>query len=100
MVPLTNALYVRGTVEDVKTVLVDVGTGYFAEKSTEEGILVEKKQRNIAQEYMDRRIEALKQNLMMAQNALSAKRTDYQAISQVYQYKVAQFAKNSAPLKA
>jgi len=32
MVPLTSSLYVPGTLEDVDKVLVDIGTGYFAEK--------------------------------------------------------------------
>lgn len=30
--PLTSSLYVPGKIEDVETVMVDVGTGYYVEK--------------------------------------------------------------------
>ncbi|KAJ1675197.1 subunit of tubulin prefoldin, partial [Spiromyces aspiralis] len=32
LVPLTESLYVPGTLDDIKSVLVDVGTGYYIEK--------------------------------------------------------------------
>ena len=34
MVPLTSSLYVPGVMEDSQNVLVEVGAGYFIEKST------------------------------------------------------------------
>ena len=34
MVPLTSSLYVPGVMEDNSNVLVEVGAGYFVEKST------------------------------------------------------------------
>jgi prefoldin subunit 5 len=37
LVPLTTALYVHGTVNKVKSVMVDIGTGYYAEKDTAAG---------------------------------------------------------------
>ncbi|KAI9804267.1 MAG: subunit of tubulin prefoldin [Piccolia ochrophora] len=34
LVPLTSSLYVPGTLADTKNVIVDVGTGFYVEKST------------------------------------------------------------------
>jgi len=36
LVPLTNSLYVPGTLADTERVIVDVGTGFFVEKSKDE----------------------------------------------------------------
>lgn len=38
-----------------------------------------------AQEYLDRRINSLKENVVLASRALTSKRGDYQAIMQVFQ---------------
>ena len=38
LIPLTQSLYVPGTLEDPGNVLVDVGTGYYVEKTTEKAI--------------------------------------------------------------
>merc|ERR1719231_1385495 len=36
LVPVTGSMYVRGETTQVETLLVDVGTGYFIEKSVDE----------------------------------------------------------------
>ncbi|KAL0927213.1 hypothetical protein M5K25_001375 [Dendrobium thyrsiflorum] len=51
LVPLTASLYVPGTLDDAKKVLVDVGTGYFIEKTMAEG-----------KDYCERKINLLKSN--------------------------------------
>jgi prefoldin alpha subunit len=38
LVPLTQSLYVPGQLADTNTVIVDVGTGFYVEKSTTEAI--------------------------------------------------------------
>ncbi|KAF3182344.1 subunit of tubulin prefoldin [Orbilia oligospora] len=38
LIPLTQSLYVPGKLEDPGNVLVDVGTGYYVEKTTEKAI--------------------------------------------------------------
>ncbi|EPS42913.1 hypothetical protein H072_3176 [Dactylellina haptotyla CBS 200.50] len=38
LIPLTQSLYVPGKLEDTNTVLVDVGTGYYVEKTTTKAI--------------------------------------------------------------
>lgn len=32
LVPLTGSMYVPGTIADIKHVLIDIGTGYYAQK--------------------------------------------------------------------
>merc|ERR1712224_448449 len=34
LVPLTSSLYIPGKIRDVRTVLVDIGTGYYVKKKT------------------------------------------------------------------
>ncbi|TVU30289.1 hypothetical protein EJB05_21899, partial [Eragrostis curvula] len=51
LVPLTASLYVPGSLDDAENVLVDVGTGYFIEKTMAQG-----------KEYCERKINLLKSN--------------------------------------
>ena len=51
MVPLTSSLYVPGVMEDNNNVMVEVGAGYFIEKTTQG-----------ATEYCDRKIKGLTDN--------------------------------------
>ncbi|XP_022743468.1 probable prefoldin subunit 5 isoform X2 [Durio zibethinus] len=51
LVPLTASLYVHGTLDDSEKVLVDIGTGYFVEKTMAEG-----------KDYCERKINLLKSN--------------------------------------
>ncbi|XP_034697175.1 probable prefoldin subunit 5 [Vitis riparia] len=51
LVPLTASLYVPGKLDDADKVLVDVGTGYFIEKTMAEG-----------KDYCERKINLLKSN--------------------------------------
>ncbi|KAI9732507.1 MAG: subunit of tubulin prefoldin [Claussenomyces sp. TS43310] len=38
-IPLTTSLYVPGNLADTRNVIVDVGTGFYVEKSTEDAII-------------------------------------------------------------
>ena len=51
MVPLTSSLYVPGIMEDNENVLVEVGAGYFVEKSAEK-----------AKEYCEKKVKMLNEN--------------------------------------
>ncbi|XP_066914628.1 prefoldin subunit 5-like [Clytia hemisphaerica] len=37
MVPMTSSMYVPGILDETSSVVVDIGTGYYVEKSVEEG---------------------------------------------------------------
>ncbi|CAH8257232.1 unnamed protein product [Arabidopsis lyrata] len=51
LVPLTASLYVPGTLDEADKVLVDIGTGYFVEKTMDDG-----------KDYCQRKIHLLKSN--------------------------------------
>lgn len=63
LVPLTNSLYVPGTLEDSENVVVDVGTGYFVERPVDD-----------AQKYFDRKIVYVKGQCDKLQDTVSKRR--------------------------
>jgi len=62
LVPLTGSLYVPGQLSDGETVLVDIGTGYYAEKKVKD-----------ADEFFKRKVEYLKQQMEKVQPTLQNK---------------------------
>eukprot|EP00030_Apusomonadida_sp_AF-17_P002491 a339881_327.p2 GENE.a339881_327~~a339881_327.p2 ORF type:complete len:167 (+),score=78.23 a339881_327:29-502(+) len=84
LVPLTSSMYIPGTVGDVRSVLVDVGTGYYVEKSQSE-----------AQQFFERKIEFLAEQLKTVQQAIIRKRNDLQVV-QNFLNEQAQAAQSSA----
>lgn len=76
LVPLTNSLYVQGTVDNVQSLIVDVGTGYYIEKSAQE-----------AQDFLGRKIELVKGKLAELEGALNGKRQNVEQVMMVIQQK-------------
>jgi prefoldin alpha subunit len=68
-VPLTSSMYVPGKLSNIKTVLVDIGTGYFAEKTISQ-----------AQEFLKNKIKLLQDNIEKVAGALAGKRRDLEAV--------------------
>ncbi|XVF01753.1 hypothetical protein REPUB_Repub04eG0116300 [Reevesia pubescens] len=64
LVPLTASLYVPGTLDDADKVLVDIGTGYFVEKTMAEG-----------KDYCERKINLLKSNFDQLIEVATKKKT-------------------------
>lgn len=62
MVPLTTSLYVPGTLSDTQNVLVDIGTGYYVEKSAAE-----------AEAFYAGKVETLSKNLADLEKILGQK---------------------------
>ncbi|CAL1374902.1 unnamed protein product [Linum trigynum] len=81
LVPLTASLYVPGTLDDSEKVLVDIGTGYFVEKTTVEG-----------KDYCERKIHLLKSNYDQLLELASKKKTVADEAGAVLQAKVKQLA--------
>ncbi|KAL1622764.1 subunit of tubulin prefoldin [Diplodia seriata] len=69
LVPLTSSLYVTGTLADIKNVLVDVGTGFYVEKSTDD-----------AKEFYDRKIKDLEKNLKDLETIVTGKSNNLRVI--------------------
>jgi len=76
LVPLTNSLYVSGTVDNVESLLIDVGTGYFIEKSSQQ-----------AQDFLERKIVLVKGKLGELEGALNGKRQNVEQVMMVIQQK-------------
>jgi len=93
LIPLTSSLFVPAKLGDVSSVLVDVGTGYFVNKTIPS-----------AQEYTDRKIKIIAENMEKVQGALAVKRKNLETVLLVMQNKLQQFeeteAKKSEAIKA
>lgn len=77
MVPLTESVYVRGTIRDPNRLLVDLGTGYYAEKSHKD-----------AAAFLERKRHLVERNLENINTALQATRQNLEAISVTMQGKI------------
>uniref|UniRef100_A0A7S3NIR8 Prefoldin subunit 5 n=1 Tax=Aureoumbra lagunensis TaxID=44058 RepID=A0A7S3NIR8_9STRA len=85
LVPLTQSLYVSGNVLDADQVLVDIGTGYFLQKSVQG-----------AQEMIDRKLKVVTQNMDSIHTVVNQKQENLNAIVTVMQYKMQQIQKQKA----
>ncbi|XP_065838992.1 prefoldin subunit 5-like [Oscarella lobularis] len=89
MIPLTSSMYVPGRFASSATkVLVDIGTGYFVEKTFDEACA-----------YFDRKIEFLTKQLEEIQVPLIAKSKNRDAVANMIQIRVQQLAAAQAQLK-
>ncbi|KAG8452680.1 hypothetical protein GDO86_004462 [Hymenochirus boettgeri] len=79
LVPLTSSMYVPGTLNDVSSVLIDVGTGYYVEKSVED-----------ARDFFKRKIDFLTKQIEKIQPALQEKHAVKQAVFETMSVKIQQ----------
>ncbi|PBK70485.1 Prefoldin-domain-containing protein [Armillaria solidipes] len=84
LVPLTNSLYVPGKICDTENVIVDVGTGYYVQKSRVEA----------AKHYSDK-VEYLNDNLIVLEDTISKKRENMTYLLNVMQSKLQAEAKTA-----
>ncbi|RWR90400.1 putative prefoldin subunit 5 [Cinnamomum micranthum f. kanehirae] len=85
LVPLTASLYVPGTLDDADRVLVDVGTGYFIEKTMAEG-----------EDYCNRKINLLKSNYDELVEVASKKKNMADEAAVILQAKLRQAAASTS----
>lgn len=81
MVPLTSAIYVPGRLSDVSKVLIDIGTGFYVEKTPSD-----------AERYFAKRATTLKEEQDRATQMHTQKRQQLEAVSAVLQRKTAEMA--------
>ncbi|KAJ1642399.1 subunit of tubulin prefoldin [Coemansia asiatica] len=79
MIPLTNSLYVPGKLSDIEKVVVDIGTGYYVEKSAKD-----------AASYYDSKIEYVQDNAKKIQQTVEQKQASYRGLLEIMQYKLTQ----------
>ncbi|XP_020500794.1 prefoldin subunit 5 [Labrus bergylta] len=90
LVPLTSSMYVPGSLNDVETCLVDVGTGYYVEKSVED-----------SKAFFKRKIDFLtKQIVEKIQPALQEKHAMKQAVVEVMNVKIQQLQQSQQSSQA
>ncbi|KAK8168715.1 Prefoldin [Phyllosticta citrichinensis] len=77
LVPLTSSLYVPGTLANLSSVIVDIGTGFYVEKSTTD-----------AAEFYDRKIKDLEKNLKDLEAIVNGKSGNLRVVEDVLRQKV------------
>ncbi|KAK5712887.1 subunit of tubulin prefoldin [Elasticomyces elasticus] len=77
LVPLTSSLYVPGKLADTEHVLVDVGTGFYVEKTTED-----------AQKFYASKVEELGTNIKELENIVNGKANNLRVVEEVLRQKV------------
>ncbi|XP_026569539.1 prefoldin subunit 5 [Pseudonaja textilis] len=93
LVPLSSSMYVPGKLSDVSHVLLDVGTGYYVEKTVDE-----------AKDFFKRKIDFLTKQIEKIQPALQEKHAMKQAVIETMNQKIQQLtaagASQMLPTKA
>ncbi|GAB7350894.1 hypothetical protein MBLNU459_g1409t1 [Dothideomycetes sp. NU459] len=77
LVPLTTSLYVPGTLASTDTVLVDVGTGFFVEKTTAQ-----------ATQFYEEKAEELGRNVKDLEQIVNGKAQNLRVVEEVMRQKV------------
>ncbi|CAN6657521.1 prefoldin subunit 5 [Trichomonascus vanleenenianus] len=77
LVPLTSSLYIPGKMQDVDKFMVDVGTGYYVEKNSEDSI-----------EFFHRKVKTLTKNLNDLETVVNNKYANLRAVSDALNKKV------------
>ena len=72
LVPVTQSMYVPGKLKDANKVLIDIGTGYFVEKTTGD-----------ADDFCKRKIELLRQEIEKVAPVLRSRYQSKQAVDEV-----------------
>ena len=77
LVPLTSSLYVPGKLSDTDHVIVDVGTGFYVEKTTDD-----------AQKFYNGKVEELETNIKELENIVNGKANNLRVVEEVLRQKV------------
>ncbi|KAJ1974938.1 subunit of tubulin prefoldin [Dimargaris cristalligena] len=77
LIPLTTSLYVPGKLSDIDRVIVDLGTGYYAEKSTKDAI-----------KFYNEKCTYLQGSLDKLQTTVTGKQDNLQVVVDVMNYKI------------
>ncbi|KAJ7161995.1 Prefoldin subunit-domain-containing protein [Mycena crocata] len=79
LVPLTNSLYIPGKLSDPDHVIVDVGTGYFVQKTREQAL-----------KHYSAKVDYIQGNLETLEDTISKKRDNMSYLVNVMQSKLQQ----------
>lgn len=76
MLPMTESLYVPGTLESVETVLLEIGTGYYVERDVDAGV-----------EYCRRKVMLVKDRIEQLSRIIQSRREALGQIAMLIQQK-------------
>eukprot|EP01127_Copromyxa_protea_P013806 TRINITY_DN3744_c0_g1_i1.p1 TRINITY_DN3744_c0_g1~~TRINITY_DN3744_c0_g1_i1.p1 ORF type:complete len:144 (+),score=45.81 TRINITY_DN3744_c0_g1_i1:31-462(+) len=76
-VPVTGSMYVKGNLSNVDNVLVDIGGGYYVQKTTKGAV-----------DYTERKGKEIEDKLAQIQKAMEAKRNSVVQVQMVFQAKL------------
>jgi prefoldin alpha subunit len=85
LVPLSTSLYVPGQMGDINEVMVDIGTGYFVQKSVPD-----------AKKYFAKKSSFIDGRMKQLEKVLLAKKQNAQSVVMVMQSKIAAASQQSA----
>ncbi|KAK9315369.1 Prefoldin [Lipomyces starkeyi] len=85
LVPLTSSLYVPGVIEEVETVMVDIGTGYYIEKKPKDAIA-----------FYENKVSTLQKNLVDLETIVNGKMGNLRMVEEILRQKVMSSAPNVA----
>ncbi|KAI5289485.1 subunit of tubulin prefoldin, partial [Ascosphaera aggregata] len=85
LIPLTNSLYVKGKIEDREKVIVDVGTGFYVEKTTAK-----------AKEFYEKKVKELDTNIKELDKVLQIKTMNDKVVQNVLRQKILKEGAQSA----
>ena len=77
LVPLTSSLYVPGQIKDTENVIVDIGTGFYVEKTTDE-----------ATKFYNEKVEELGKNVKELENIVNSKANNLRMVEEVLRQKM------------
>ena len=77
MVPLTSSLYVPGTLADTEHVIVDIGTGFYVEKTTQD-----------AEKFYTGKVDELGKNIKDLENIVNGKANNLRMVEEVLRQKM------------
>ena len=84
LVPMTQSLYVKGVMSDVKNVMVDVGTGYYVDMDVAS-----------ANDFYSRKIGLLKENMDSLEITINTKQDQRGSVVEIMQTKLQLIQKES-----
>lgn len=79
LIPLTTSLYVPGTLASTSHVLVDVGTGYYVEKTTDDAV-----------KFYEGKVKMLGENLGELEKQIQGRGQNVRVVEDVLRQKVVQ----------
>ncbi len=77
LIPLTSSLYVPGVLASEETVMVDIGTGFYVEKSCEDAI-----------KFYQKKVEELQANMIQIEGVVQGKTETLRGVEEVLRRKV------------